>query len=115
MTNLTKTSTADVIEKEVQDSFEVKLDVWICEHFKVLPTEQRYKELSYRQKLKLWFGCLYTPSREAMQKSFMLSKKRKEQYGIDDVTADALKQSGYDPETIATIKDQLEKFAGIGD
>jgi hypothetical protein len=112
---LSKTLTTDVIEKEVQDSFDLKLDVWICEHFKVLPTEQRFKDLSGRQKLILWFGCLYTPSREVMQRSFLLSKKNEERFGVDEVTADALKQSGYSKEQIEAIQDQLKKFTEKGE
>ena len=78
-------------------------------YFKVLPTEDRFKQLTYEQKMLLLVGFLEMPTPEQMKYNFDVSKSGPK---LDTDDEDNFKKLGYSSESINRIKDQLRK-AGI--
>lgn len=87
---------------------EASLDLWICEHYKVLPTEERFKALSDRQKYLLFLGFVEQPKHEDMHQAYW--RTRTTQIGEQDEKN--LKSLGYTPEQLKRMQEQLEK-AGL--
>ncbi len=87
---------------------EAALDLWICEHYRVLPTEERYKRLSDRQKYLLFLGFVEQPKHDDMHKAYRNSNT----HSFSDNEKRNLRNIGYTPEQLKRIQDQLGK-AGL--
>ena len=83
----------------------VALDVWICNHFKVLPTEDRFKYLTERQKYLLFIGFVEQPRHDDMHKAYAMSRRAT----INSSDGLNLKKLGYTDEQIRKMREQLEK------
>ncbi len=91
------------LKEIIRESF---LDVWICNHFKVLPTEHRFKELSEIQKHLLLVGYLESPTSEEMHAAY----QQQDAAGATITEEDEkdFKNIGYTEEQIERMKQQLE-------
>ena len=86
-------------------SEESSLDLWVCHHFRVLPTEERFKKLTERQKALLFQSWLELPTSGALKKWYA---KRDSEPVVTDEDAKNFKNLGYTPEQIRRIREQLE-------
>lgn len=86
------------------------LDLWICNHFQVLPTDERFKTLTDRQKILLFQGYLETPTSGQIHESHMMQLKQEEIW--NEQREMELKRMGYTLEQIERIKDNYRK-AGL--
>lgn len=82
-----------------------QLDIWVCLHFKVLPTDEKFKSLRFETKMLLLTGFmeLPTPEQMKMNKSELDSTPR--------ITGDEernLKKLGYTSEAISRMRQQLD-------
>ena len=84
---------------------EVSLDLWICNHFKVLPTEERFKKLTPNQKALLYTGWVELPTSDQIKK-FYDSKDTDPVITKSDETN--FKALGYTPAQLKRMKEQLE-------
>jgi len=75
----------------------------------VLPTDQRFLELSQKQKDLLFVSFLEMPTDSVMRQTHIESKRLAE---IDDDTATNLKNLGYTDAQLAKIRAQLQ-LAGV--
>lgn len=81
------------------------LDLWICEHFKVLPTERRFLDLQEDQKMLLLYGFLEQPTDADMYVSY----NTKVETVISESDAENLvKVCGYTPEQVKRIQANLD-------
>lgn len=87
------------------------LDLWICNHFQVLPTDERFKTLTDRQKILLFQGYLETPTSEQIHESHVMQMKQEEIW--NEQREMELKRLGYKPEQIERIKDNYRKAGMI--
>jgi hypothetical protein len=85
------------------------LDLWVCHHFRVLPTDDRFKELSFRQKLLLFRSHEYLPTDDDLRYSSLVQRRARS----ESLPTGDLKRMGYTPEQIKRMKEQLEA-AGQG-
>jgi len=83
----------------------VSLDLWVCHHFRVLPTEERYKRLTENQKYLLYIGWLELPSSEQMK---LWHDKKAGDPIITDEDAKNFKNLGYTKDQIKHMKEQLQ-------
>lgn len=83
----------------------IALDLWICDRFNVLPTEERYKELTDRQKYLLFQGFIERPQDDDIHRAYWISQ-RDSFSKKDEVNLLGL---GYTQEQLTKMKDQLEK------
>jgi hypothetical protein len=85
------------------------IDLWVIRYFKVLPTDQRFKDLSEKQKLLLLVSFFESPLDEwaylAHQKSKQVTT------AMNDETVENLKNIGYTKEQIARMMNQLQAAA----
>lgn len=88
----------------------VALDLWICDHYKVLPTEDRYKQLSEQQKYLLFLGFVGQPTDEEMHASYRNSQT----IGIGDREKKNLQGLGYTSAQILKMRKELEKAQANG-
>jgi len=77
----------------------------VCHHFKVLPTDERYKKLTENQKYLLYIGWLELPT--SKQIKLWYAKKSGEPI-ITDEDANNFKKLGYTSAQIKKMKEQLE-------
>lgn len=86
--------------------------MWICHHFKVLPTDKRFKDLTENQKELLLAGFIENPTdKEIMQYYRNMSK---ELINEDDIIA--FKEMGYTQEQIDRIQKNMQiAMAVIGE
>ena len=94
--------------KEIAKS--VALDLWVCREFKVLPTDERFKNLHEEQKHLLLTGFLEQPLPEEIHLAYTLKKAKTIQFTEKDQKN--LQKWGYTKEAIAQAKEQFEK-AGL--
>lgn len=80
------------------------LDLWICRHFKVLPTDARFKELTSIQKNLLFESFVHTPIDLEIYKMVNTVVKT----ALDTETKKALERAGYTPEQLKKIQENLE-------
>ena len=92
--------TADLEELAREES----LDLWVCHHFRVLPTDDRYKRLTNNQKVLLFFGWKTLPSSEQIKRFF---DRKEGDPTIDKGTAANFKKLGYTATQIRRMKEQL--------
>ena len=84
---------------------ELAVDLWICHHFKVLPTEDRFKRLTPRQKDLLYVSWTELPTSDQIKKWHADKKGNPVVTGED---AKQFRKLGYTPEQIKRIKEQLK-------
>jgi len=89
---------------------ENELDLWTCLHFSVLPTDERYRQLSHEQKMLLFTAFLELPSDEQIKNS-QANEARSPQ--IHEEEERNLKALGYSSEAVDRIREQL-RLAGMG-
>lgn len=82
------------------------LDLWVCHHFKVLPTDDRFKRLTPRQKDFLYLGWLELPTSDQI-KEWYTAKKGDPVVSTED--SKNFQKLGYTSEQIKHMKDQLKK------
>jgi len=76
------------------------------EHFKILPTDDRFKKLTIDQMEILYYNFLNTPSDEAQRKYYLDKISNKDK--VDSIPEDyAVSVLGYTKEDIAKIKGEL--------
>ena len=83
----------------------ISLDLWVCHHFRVLPTEERYKRLTDNQKNLLFLSWLELPTSEQIK--LWYTKKIGEPVITEKDTKDFMKL-GYSKAQIKRMKEQLE-------
>jgi hypothetical protein len=83
----------------------ISLDLWVCHHFRVLPTEERYKRLTDNQKNLLFLGWLELPTSEQIKEWY--TKKIGEPVVTEQDAKDFVKL-GYSKSQIKRIREQLE-------
>ncbi len=83
----------------------VSLDLWVCHHFRVLPTEERYKRLTENQKYLLYIGWLELPSSDQMKEWH--DRKAGDPIITEDDAKD-FENLGYTKEQIKHMKEQLQ-------
>lgn len=81
-----------------------RLDLWICHHFRVLPTEKRFKRLTEKQKVLLLHSWIELPTSEQLK---AVNHDESRLPAIDDTTEENLLNVGYTQEQIDTIKEQI--------
>ena len=77
----------------------------MCHHFKILPTDERYKKLTENQKYLLYIGWLELPTSEQIKQWY--AKKSGEPI-ITDEDAENFRKLGYTSAQIKKMKEQLE-------
>ena len=82
---------------------EEALDLWICHHFRVLPTSKEFKKLTEYQKVFLLQGYLEQPTSEEIRHSY-LSETRSL---VTDEDEAAFREVGFTAEQIKRMKKQL--------
>ena len=87
----------------------VALDLWICDRFDVLPTEERYKLLTDRQKYLLFQGFIERPQDDNIHRAYWISQ-RDTFSKRDEINLLGL---GYTQEQLAKMKDELEKAKAV--
>jgi len=80
------------------------LDLWVCDHYRVLPTDERFLNLSDEQKNLLFVGYLERATDEAIYQSY----HSKPEMAVTDEDADVLTKAGYSPAQIRRIRYNLE-------
>ncbi len=83
----------------------VPLDLWVCDHYKVLPTEERYKQLTDRQKYLLFQGFIERPQDNDIHRSYWISQR--DSFSKKD--EENLLKRGYTRDQILKMKNELEK------
>ena len=78
--------------------------MWIVEHFRILPTDQRFKDLTKEQMEFLYLNFLEAPDENVIKKAY-IKTYIKEERKIDDSD---LKDLGYDKEGMEEINKALE-------
>lgn len=89
----------------------IALDVWICSHFKVLPTEERFLKLGDRQKLLLFYGFTENPTDSIIWEGYRTVSKA-EEFKLTDKIAEQLSKIGYGSNQITNIRENLKR-AGL--
>lgn len=94
------------LKKVVQSN---RLDIWICLHFKVLPTEDKFKQLREETKALLFAGYMELPDSESMRHNYHATNTDPV---ITEKDENNIKKLGYSDEAISRIKEQLRN-AGL--
>jgi hypothetical protein len=84
---------------------EVSLDLWVIHHFRILPTDERYKRLTDNQKVLLFYGWVDLPSTDEIR---MSQSRRAGDPVIGEEDTKIFKNLGYTPAQIRKMKEQLE-------
>lgn len=84
---------------------EQSLDIWICHHFRVLPTSPDFKQLTDNQKILLFYGWTELPTSDQIKEMY---DSREEDPVITKTDADNFRKRGYTEKQIAFMKEQLE-------
>ena len=84
---------------------ETSLDLWVIHHFRVLPTEKRFKQLTDNQKYLLYIGWLELPTSDQIKKWY---DRKSDDPVITKDDAKNFEKLGYSKEQIKRMKEQLE-------
>jgi hypothetical protein len=87
------------------------VDLWVCRHFKVLPTEDRFLNLSDEQKLLLLTSYFEAPLDEL---AYMAYQSQQTKLEIDESTVKNLKDLGYTEEQLKRMAQQLKIASQAG-
>lgn len=85
---------------------EVSIDLWICNYYRVLPTDEKFKRLTERQKELLLFSFLEQPSEMELHYAYRKRKEKEDQFSIN---YDNLRKRGYTEEQIRRMRIEIEK------
>lgn len=83
---------------------EESLDLWILHHFRVLPTDDRFKRLTENQKVLLFFGWKELPTSDQIKQFF---DRKQGDPVIDEGAEKSFRRIGYTPAQIRRMKEQL--------
>lgn len=100
------------MRKEVKGDRELQIDLWVCNHFKVLPTEQRFKDLTPWQKTILWLGSMYLPDTTEMRHNILMQEEHERKTSFSKEQEAALIRDGMSPTELDEIKNSLAVLAG---
>ena len=98
--------TQNLTEKLDQAKVEVKLRLWVVEHFRILPTDKRFKKLKWDQIELLFLNYISQPSDEQYRRLYLDSIEKEEIE--DNLPKDKMEEMGYNPEEIAEITQILK-------
>ena len=85
---------------------EYSLDAWICHYFRVLPTDQRFKDLSSMQKQFLYTSFLETAPDVVLHHNYHAEKRN---LTISEEQEQSLMKMGYTKQQILRIRAHLKK------
>jgi len=88
----------------------VKMKLWVIEHFRVLPTDRRYKELLEDQIELLFCNFLSSPTSDDYRESYYREKSA--EAVVDSLPEEALKKMGYNEDDIKKIAEEVRKIKG---
>jgi len=77
----------------------------VCHHFRVLPTEERYKRLTENQKYLLYIGWLELPTSDQIKQWYV---KKAGEPVVTEEDAKNFEKIGYSKAQIKRIREQLE-------
>ena len=83
----------------------VRVKLWVIEHFRVLPTDSRFKELNEDQIELLFCHFINSLTDEQYKQTYYTKMNRKEV--IDTMPKDLMKDMGYTEEDIEQITQGL--------
>lgn len=92
---------------EMTESVNPKMQVrlWVIEHFRVLPTDSRFKELNEDQMELLFCYFINSLTDEQYKRAYHTKMSRKEV--VDTMPKDLMKDMGYTEEEIGNIAQGL--------
>ena len=88
---------------------DIALDLWVCNHYRVLPTDERYKKLHEEQKYLLFVGFLEQPLPEEIHSAY---RQKNPSTHIKESELLSLEKCGYGSEAIEELRKQF-KLAGL--
>jgi hypothetical protein len=97
------------LKKEIKDDYDLQLNLWVINHFKVLPTDDRFKRLTQNQKSLLLQGYLESPDSSSLKLYFLEEQKKDISFSEDEEKA--LLDSGYDTKQLEKIKKEIAKLS----
>ena len=98
------------MRKEIENDFELRLNTWIIHHFKVLPTDKRYKTLTQNQKYLILMSYLYAPTSEEMRLSVLKAEYEAKQRSFTDEEKEALIREGFKVEDLEKITKDISSM-----
>jgi len=105
----------EALQEEVKSDPDLKIDLWICNHFKVLPTEDRFKNLTRRQKYMLLLGYIHNPTSEELRLGVLTREAEKAKSSLSKEQEAALAESGFSQEQLDEMQQQLAVLGGQKD
>jgi len=82
-----------------QASLEVKLKLWVIEHFRILPTDKRFKRLRWDQVELLFINYISQPSDEQYRQTYIESKQKE----VEEIPESSMLDMGYNEDEIKEI------------
>ncbi len=89
----------DMREELDQASLEAKLKLWVIEHFRILPTDKRFKRLKWDQVELLFVNYISQPSDEQYRQTYIESKQKE----IEEIPESSMLNMGYNEDEIKEI------------
>lgn len=86
-------------EELQQASLEVKLKLWVIEHFRILPTDKRFKRLRWDQVELLFINYISQPSDEQYRQTYIESKQKE----VEEIPESSMLDMGYNEDEIKEI------------
>lgn len=80
--------------------------MWIVEHFRILPTDKRFKQLSLDQMELLYYSFLNMPLDDALRKYYYDNKEKEDT--IKSLPEEQLHRMGYSKDDIEKLKGELK-------
>ena len=88
-----------------------KMKLWVIEHFRVLPTDRRYKKLTEEQIEILFCSFVSSPTDDEYKQAFRRGMSKKEV--IDTMPKELMEEMGYTEEDVQQISLQLAASGGF--
>lgn len=86
-------------------SLSQKVKLWIIEHFRILPTDERFKKLKEDQMELLFCYFVSSPNDEQYRKAHYSNLSKEEI--METLPEDKIKEMGYSEEELKDIKEAL--------
>lgn len=86
---------------------ELWVDLWVCNYYRVLPTDERFKKLTEKQKGLLIKSFLEQPTDMELHMAYQERQKREREFSLD---YDSLRKSGFSEEQIGRMRREMEKI-----
>jgi hypothetical protein len=93
----------DTLWSDIKPTTNARL--WVIEHFRVLPTDERFVKLSESQVSLLYGSWLHSLPDDYVKREYWASKKEKAP--IKEKEEEALRDLGYSDDDIAAIKKEI--------